>query len=186
MTREEALDKVLDVLADLRVPHMVVGSLASNYHGIPRATQDVDLVVQLETTTIAEIAGRLADGFRLDRQTSFETVTGTVRHVLEMIDAAFYVELFLLSDDPYDRVRFERRQPATLGSRDTFVLTPEDVIVTKLRWARQGDRQKDLDDVRNVIAVQQESIDWDYVNEWCCRHGTSKALEDIRSSVPPL
>jgi hypothetical protein len=62
------------------------------------------------------------------------------------------------------------------------VPTAEDVIVTKLRWARS----KDKDDVRDVIAVQGDAIDWDYVHTWTERHGTRGLLDEIRRSIPPI
>jgi hypothetical protein len=63
--------------------------------------------------------------------------------------------------------------------------TPEDVIVMKLRWAEHGQRAKDIEDVRNVIAVQGEHLDWDYVHFWCDQHGTRQQLNAIRQSIPP-
>ncbi|MEW6356766.1 MAG: DUF6036 family nucleotidyltransferase [Planctomycetota bacterium] len=186
MTREEAVAAMLDVLRDLDVPHMVVGSLASNYHGVPRSTQDADLVAQLGDTSIRDVARCLGEHFRLQPQMAFETVTATTRYVFELLDAPFSIEIFSLSDDSYDRTRFGRRQPATIEGRQTFVLTAEDVIITKLRWAGQGDRRKDEEDVRNVIAVQHKRIDWGYVVEWCERHGTGNLLKRIRRSVPSI
>ena len=58
----------------------------------------------------------------------------------------------------------------------------EDVIVMKLRWFRQKDR----DDVRNVIAVQRGKLDWAYIESWCQRHGTLVLMEEIRRTVPEI
>jgi hypothetical protein len=186
MTGEEATVAVIDALESLHVPYMLVGSFASNFYGIPRATQDADFVVQLEKGSLGAIAQRLGPPFRLDPQMSFELVTGTTRHVLQVVDTPFHVELFLLGEDPHDEERFRRRRRVTLLGRETFVPTVEDVIITKLRWSLQGQRRKDVDDVHNVIAVQAERIAWDYVTAWCDRHGTRELLEQIRKSVPPL
>ena len=68
--------------------------------------------------------------------------------------------------------------------REIFLPTVEDVILNKLRWSQSGRRLKDVDDVRNVIAVQQDRIDWDYVYAWCDRHGTREVLEAVRKSLP--
>jgi hypothetical protein len=67
-----------------------------------------------------------------------------------------------------------------------FIPSPEDVIITKLRWALLGGRSKDREDVRDVIAVQGDRIDWDYVHAWCDRHGTRPLLDEIRRSIPPI
>jgi hypothetical protein len=60
------------------------------------------------------------------------------------------------------------------------------VLITKLRWSQRGRRAKDAEDVRNVIAVQGDRLDWAYVCQWCDRHGTRELLEDLRRSIPPI
>ena len=71
----------------------------------------------------------------------------------------------------------------TLLDRDVFVPTVEDVVITKLRWSHAGHRRKDIEDVANVIAVQGDRIDWDYVNSWCDRHGTRELLDNVRNEL---
>ena len=126
---------------------MIVGSLASNFHGIPRSTRDADFVVQLAP----------------DRP--FTARAG----------ARF---------GPHDRERFSRRQAATVLTHAAFVASPEDMIVTKLRWAAGAHRAKDRDDIRNIIAVQGPRLDWSYLDRWSAAHGTTALLAEIRASVP--
>ncbi len=90
------------------------------------------------------------------------------------------VELFLLSDDAHDQQRFARRQRGRILERDVAIPTAEDVIITKLRWSHAGGRRKDIEDAENVIAIQGERIDWDYVTSWCDRHGTRALLDRVR------
>ncbi len=184
MTPKEATAAVIDALNDLQIPYMLVGSFSSNYYGIPRATQDADFVVQLQSKTITELTGRLGPSFQLDRQMSFETITATTRYVLHLVNNAFSIELFLLSNDAHDAARFTRRCKKPILDREGFVPSVEDVIITKLRWSREGGRVKDAEDVRNVIAVQNDRIDWDYVYSWCDQHGTRELLDEIRASLP--
>ena len=186
MRSEEAAAAVIDALNALGVSYMLVGSFASNFYGVPRATQDADFVLQLGATPVSDLAQRLAPAFRLDPQMSFELITGTTRYVLQAADTAFQVELFLLSDDAHDQERFARRGRVRILERDSWMPTPEDVVITKLRWALQGQRAKDAEDARNVIAVQETRLDWDYVNRWCERHGTRALLDQLRSSIPKV
>jgi hypothetical protein len=180
---DEATVAVIDALAALRIPYMVVGSFSSNVYGIPRSTQDADFVVQLERGALARLIERLGPAFRLDPQMSSESVTATRRHVLHLEDIPFSIELFLLSEDAHDQMRFARRRQVRASDRDVFVPTAEDVIITKLRWSRAARRTKDFDDARNVIAVQGDQIDWTYVTGWCDRHETRGLLEEIRQSL---
>lgn len=181
MTAEESLTlQVVDAVTAAGIPYMLVGSFASNFHGIPRSTKDADFVIQLEGGVGTGFAARLGADFILDPQLSFETVTGTFRQFIRHRQSAFKVELFLLSQDAHDQMRFSRRREELLFGRKVWLLTAEDVIVSKLRWARSKDR----DDVRNVLAVQQSRLDWSYLESWCRLHGTLALLEEIRRTVP--
>ncbi|MFI5458783.1 MAG: hypothetical protein ACHRXM_25425, partial [Isosphaerales bacterium] len=82
--------------------------------------------------------------------------------------------------------RFRRRRQISLLDRQVWMPTVEDVIVTKIHWALLGRRSKDRDDVRDVVAVQGDRIDWDYVHKWCEQHGTRALLDEIRRSIPPI
>jgi hypothetical protein len=137
-------------------------------------------VVELGNRSPSEIASRLGVDFDLDPQMSFETVTGTYRFIASHRASAFKVEFFLLSSDPHDAERFARRRREPMGVAEAFVASPEDVIVTKLRWSKGGNRKKDVDDVRNVIRVQGAAIDWPYVERWCDVHGTRDLLDRTR------
>ena len=62
----------------------------------------------------------------------------------------------------------------------------EDMIITKLGWATLANRSKDRDDVRNMIAVRGDELDWDYIRRWCAEHYTLALLDEIRDSIPPV
>ena len=171
MSGNEALLLVIDALDAMGLAYVVVGSYASNSYGIERSTQDADLVVELADASPAELFHRLRPLVRFDPQMSFETVTMTRRFVATVEGTLFKIELFQLGDDPHDRERFRRRRAIETEGRRMYILTAEDVIITKLRWARSKDR----DDVRDVIAVQGDAIDWPYVHAWADQHGTPRA-----------
>ena len=117
---------------------------------------------------------------------AFEAVTGTVRHLVTLAGSPFVCELFELSDDPHDQSRFARRLAARVLTRDAFVASAEDTIITKLRWVAGANRPKDRDDIRNIIAVQGTALDWAYMERWSAAHGTAQLLAEIAASVPPV
>jgi hypothetical protein len=186
VTGDEAVIAMIDALNASGTPYMLVGSLSSNYYGVARATRDADFVVQFSNEAAAEIARRLGPSIILDPQIQFETITGTSRYVARLADHPFKIELFLLSEDAHDQERFDRRRPARILDREAFIPTPEDVLITKLRWSRRGKRAKDIEDVRNVISVQASRLDWEYVHKWCREHGTRDLLDELRRSIPAI
>jgi hypothetical protein len=159
VTSEALLVVVFDALAALEIPFVVSGSLASNFYGVPRATQDAD------------------------SQIAFETVTGSRRLLAQARQSAFRVELFDLTDDPHDRERFARRRLVDILERTVTVPTPEDVIITKLRWAKLAGRRKDVEDARNVVAIQRAALDREYLDRWCRELGLVESLQAIEQSL---
>ncbi|MFN7561480.1 MAG: hypothetical protein ACK5TH_06855 [Prosthecobacter sp.] len=185
----EATRIVVETLNRCNTPHMVVGGISSNAYGIPRSTKDADIVLAVDGKGLFAMAAELGPEFLLDDQASFEMVTGTLRYHLRVPSIAFEVELFLLSSDPHDQARFERRRTARSNQigADIMIPTAEDVIIMKLRWAMIAKRDKDRDDVRNVIAVQgDDALDWGYIHHWTEIHGTRTLLDEIRASIPPI
>jgi hypothetical protein len=186
MTQPSSLDlalQVIDALNEAGVGYMLVGSFSSNFYAPPRSTKDMDVVVAIMGDEITRLARRLAPVFTANPQASFEAVTGTRRYRFRSRESLFEVEFFDLGSDPHDQARFERRLRVTFEGRETFIPRPEDVIVTKLRWALGAKRAKDRDDVRNVIAVNRAELDWQYIHRWADSHGTRALLDEIASSV---
>ena len=186
MMADDATLTVIDALNESGIPYMMVGSFSSNFYGIPRSTQDADIVIEAPSQAIVQLAKKLGPAFSLDPQASFETVTATRRLILRVVGTKFYIEFFSLSDDPHDQQRFARKVRATFSGRETFLPTAEDVIITKLLWEFRTQRNKDKNDVVNVIFVRRDQLDWPYIEQWCDRHGTRALLEEIRRSLPPL
>ena len=186
MNGEDATLAVIEALEAQGVSYMVVGSFSTNHYGIPRSTKDADFVVDSESLSFGRLSKDVGPQIVLDRQLTFETVTGTLKHELRVVEAAFKIELFHLSKDLHDQERFRRRIRALMLGRPVWLPTPEDVIITKLRWSLLANRSKDRDDARDVIAVQGDRIDWEYIYPWCDQHGTRDLLDEIRRSIPPL
>ena len=179
MSAAEIVARIVRALNQSGIPYMLVGSFSSNLYGVPRSTKDADFVLQLQGRSINEVVTLLGQDFRLDPQMSFETITATLRYRLQHVSSAFTIEFFQLSDDPHDQARFARRVQTEFAGSPSFVPTPEDVIITKLRWSKHGQRAKDIDDVRNVLAIQLPNLDMPYIRSWCDRHGTTALLDRL-------
>ena len=175
--------QVIDSLDRIGISYMLVGSYSSNIYGVVRATQDADFVLQLGDRSLSAVMRLLGSDFYLDPQMSFETVTATQRYIILHQKSGFKIELFILSDDPHDQQRFARRAKVTFAGHQLFVPTPEDVIITKLRWSKGGNRRKDVEDAENVIAVQADALDLPYIRQWADQHGTRELFEQLLVSA---
>jgi hypothetical protein len=187
VTIEELACAVLDACEAGQVEHMLTGAFAHGLYGIPRSTKDVDVVVSISTgDAIREVTSHLERIVRFEPQVQFDTLIWGRRLVGESrSDPPFKVELFELFDDPFVLSQFQRKRriQSVQLQREAWLPTPEDVIIQKLRWGRN----KDLDDARDVLAVQGlETLDMSYIEQWCSQHSTLDRLSDAREGIPPL
>jgi hypothetical protein len=178
---------VFDRAEALKVPHMVVGAIAAGAYGIARATKDVDLLVSMDPSCgVFHLMSGLDDLVEFEPQAQFDTITWGRRWIgLSKCVPPFTVELFEMMDDPFCGSEFARRVKkfVPLLQRHLWLPTAEDVIVQKIRWGRD----KDLIDARDVLAVQgPETLEMDYIRNWCSLHGTTQRLETILASLPPM
>ena len=177
----EALIDVIRVLQTHQIAYMLVGAFSSNAYGYPRATKDADIVIDYEEGVLKKICDSLGSDFKLDLQTGFELMTGSIRNILTYTPTKFEIELFRLGKDPHHRERFARRRRLPLPDLqiEAVIPTAEDVVIQKLRWQRD----KDLADVRIVIAVQAARLDWSYIQHWTDQHGTTELLNRLKSEL---
>ena len=180
MTLEELVRRLVEALDIAGIEYVLVGSLSANFYGVSRSTQDADIVVSCSATRVAELVKVLGDEFERDPQLAFETVTATNKCLLRVKKTGFQIEVFFLSDDEHDQRRFARRRQVAMFDCQAYVLTVEDVLITKLRWLLLAGRSKDEGDIRGVLRMQHDRVDWPYVESWCDRHGTRELLERLR------
>ena len=187
MTVEQLASRVLDACEQEDIEHMLTGAFAHGIYGIPRSTKDVDVVLSLTgEEPIQRVIQRLSGIVEFAPQVEFDTLTWGKRLVGESLNnPPLKVELFELFDDPFVQAQFQRKRKLFSGQlqRITWLPTPEDVIVQKLRWGRN----KDLDDARDVLAVQgPETLDMAYIEHWCRTHETLGRMQTALEGIPQL
>lgn len=181
MSAEGLAFDVARTLQEGGIDYMLVGSFASNQYGIPRSTKDADFVIDVRDSQFGLLSDLFEGDWEVDTQLGFETITGSKKLELRWPKSEFVVELFFLTTDPHHQERWARRVCAAVGEEEYWFPTAEDVIIQKLRWGRG----KDLEDVRTVISVQANALDYDYIERWCGIHDTLDRLHKLRVELPP-
>lgn len=177
IVEEEAVGRLVRRLESLGVPYMVAGSVASSHHGLPRATNDADIVIDPTPEGLdALVTALAADGYYVDAKVARDALRA--RRLFNVIDpeSAFKVDLIIRKERPFSREEFSRRERRDLGGLAASVATPEDTILSKLEWARKGggsDRQ--IEDALGVLRVGADRIDRSYIARWAAALG----VEDL-------
>ncbi len=151
-----------------RIPFMLTGSWVSSMQGEPRASHDIDLVVQLDRSHIAALMAAFpAPKFYLSESAIQEAIEQDGMFNLLDMGEGDKVDFWLLTKEPFDQARFARRTVEEILGIRVSVSSPEDTILAKLRWSDlSGGSEKQFVDAQRIYELQQESLDFEYVGQW--------------------
>ncbi len=179
MTEQELLIDCLRRLNAAQIPYMIVGSMASNFWGVPRSTHDIDFVVQFQLSDVAKFMKAFEDQFFIQEH----SISAALRppYQFNALDnrSALKVDFFSVPQEEYDCVRFERRLSIQLFGETAFIARPEDVILYKLRWHCISPSDRQLSDSAGILAVSNSAIDFPYLSHWAERIGVVSLLDKL-------
>ena len=179
---DETASLVLAALDRFEIPHMVAGSHASSYHGKPRSTNDIDLVIAPRTRrSLVEFAEAFIDERFYASAVAAEEAF-RMRGMFNVIDTqtGVKVDLILRKARPFSESKFARRRPARIFGIPVFVATPEDTILSKLEWAKLGESERQLRDVGSVLRMSAATLDLPYIERWAPELGVSELWERVQ------
>lgn len=168
MSQEELFATVVQVLNELNISYMLVGSVASSFYGEPRSTHDIDFVMAILPPDVERLAESFEKpGYYLSEEAIREAVARG--NPFNLIDShtGSKADFWPLKSDPYHQTCFNRRKKQKIFENDTYIATPEDLILTKLEWYKlSGGSEVQFKDALGIYEVQRENLDLDYIYKW--------------------
>ena len=164
------------------VPYMITGSVASSFHGEPRATRDLDIVIDPDPVGLDRLVGALkADGLYVDAEEAHRALAD--RGQFNAIDAAtgWKVDFLVRKDRPFSREEFARRARANLLGTPVWIASPEDTIIAKLEWAAASGSDRQLADVAAMLDIGDESLDLAHIDRWVADLGLQAAWSQAQA-----
>jgi len=164
-------------LQDARIDYMLTGSFALSYYATPRMTRDLDIVVQLAPTDAARVHALFADDFYVDIDDVRDAIATARMFNMLHLESGLKADFILRKSTPYRQLEFARRVKVALGETQVWIVSAEDLILSKLVWSRDSQSDLQLRDVRSLLAVS--SLDKDYLKHWAPQLGVADALETL-------
>ncbi len=163
------LGRLVGLLDAAGVPFMVAGSFASTTHGMPRTTQDLDLVIDPPSPAALDalVRSMAPEQYYVDSDAARDALTR--RSMFNVIDLAsgWKVDLIIRKNRPFSRGEFARRVRLSLLDVPVFVASAEDTIIAKLEWSKDaGGSERQRRDVAGILATVGASFDREYVERW--------------------
>ena len=167
MSLRDAFRNVRDALEDAGVPYMVTGSVASSIHGVPRATQDIDIVIEPTREQLVMLMQRFVEPtYDADVDDALDALRR--RSMFSVIDrrGIWKIDFIIRKPRPFSKKEFNRRRKIEILDISVYAATPEDVLLAKLEWAKLGESERQIRDAAGIIEIQGESLDHEYVARW--------------------
>lgn len=157
------IETELDVLRDVSerlesggVAFMLTGSMAMNYYAQPRMTRDIDLVVQLAPDQVKDLMSLFETDYYVDAAAVADAIRRRSMFNLIHNKSIIKLDCVVLKNDAYRQEEFARRRRITIGDFETWIVSREDLILSKLYWARNSRTELHLRDVKNLLSADYD------------------------------
>lgn len=166
-------------LEKLGIGYMLTGSMALVHYAMPRTTTDIDVVLEL---TIKD-ADRFIKEFEVDYYVPQNRVRDAITrnrmfNVLNQ-QTIIKIDCVIRKNDEFNVNAFSRRQRVNYsGDFEVWIISKEDLIVSKLNWAKTSKSEMQMRDVASII---RNGYDKEYVDFWVKKLGIEEIFQDCEN-----
>ena len=179
----EAVLPLVKAFDKLGVSYYISGSVASSIYGVPRATIDVDIVLDLKPQHVHSLVEMLGEAYYIDEEMVLNAIQKRSSFNLIHLDTMLKIDIFIIKDKPYNLKTLQRRRKDTFdekkGATEFYIGSPEDIILSKLEWFRNGEyaSKQQWRDVLGMLKVQKDLLDLKYLRHWASTLKLSNLLD---------
>ena len=163
-----------------RIAYLITGSMASGHYGQPRMTRDIDLVAVLVPPHAAKLGQWLGPEFICDADVVRQAIAERRMFNVFHREAPHKIDFIVRQDSDYELEKFDRRRQVEVDGQAVWMIAPEDLVLSKLVWAKTNPSELQVRDVRSILKAQP-ALDWAYLDRWAQRLTVAAALKEVRS-----
>ena len=161
----QLLEKITQSLESAQITYMVSGSVALNTYTIPRMTRDIEIVIELQKKDIDQFCKIFETGFYIDTEIVQEEVKR--QGMFNVIDheSGYKIDFIIRKNSDYRRLEFERRIRTNVYGFDVWLVSLEDLIISKLIWIQELQSERQISDIQSLL--ENDTVDLAYIHHWC-------------------
>lgn len=161
----EVLKIVVKRLESAGVPYMITGSIAANFYTTPRMTRDIDIVIEIGENNIEALFSLFSDDFYIDKDSIRNAICN--KQIFNIIhkEGVVKIDFIIRKDKKYSKIEFGRKRSIVFEELKINVTSPEDLILSKLFWAKDTLSEMQIRDVRNLMKTVPD-LDIKYIENW--------------------
>ncbi len=164
----ELLKYLINVFEKLKIRYFITGSIASMFYGEPRFTNDIDVVADIKREHIPKLLELFPeDEFYLSKESILDAIKNQYQFNIIHPSSGLKIDVTIAKNDDFDKSRFERiREISPIEGTLTKMAAPEDVIIMKMRYYKEGESEKHLRDIASILKISGDEIDKNYIELW--------------------
>lgn len=178
------LREVVPCLNEARTRYFVTGSMAAMSYGEVRTTIDVDIVVDLNYGDANMLTERFCEPrWYLERAAMLTAMRDCTSFNVIDRETIYKIDFMVVDESGYNKVRFARARVRDMMGVPVKMAAPEDVILMKLKYYKEGGSDKHLRDIASMMKISGDEIEKGYLEEWAVKLGVTEELAAVRAKV---
>lgn len=174
----ELLKLVATRLDKAGIQYMMTGSMAMAVYSVPRMTRDIDMVVEIPTGGVPAIVSLFDSQFYIDADAVKQAVRDQSMFNVIHNESAIKVDFIVRKNAAYRVTEFSRRRKLVIDGISVWVAAPEDLLLSKLVWAKESESELQMRDARQILGSHTE-MDMEYVKQWSEKLGLTELLSEL-------
>lgn len=180
MTNEfDILKLVCNALDQAAIPYMLTGSFAANFYAVPRMTRDIDIVIEIRPANLTQFIELFQNEFLISETAIREAMKYQGMFNLIHKQSIIKVDLIIRKNLDYRFVEFQRRKRVVYSGIPVWIVSLEDLVISKLYWAKDSFSELQIKDVKNLLK-NVGNFDIDYLNRWVAELKLESIYEKIK------
>jgi len=168
---------VAERLDKAEIPYMITGGIAVSYWGFPRTTHDIDIVIEAKKEDKEKIVALFEKDFYISPEATANAIETRFTFNILHLKSGTKVDFWLLKDEPFGITEFKRRLRRQISGKEVYIISPEDLILSKLLGYKETQSDRRLEDAKSILKTSR--VDLEYIKNWAEKQSTIKILEEI-------
>jgi hypothetical protein len=146
------------------ISYMLSGSVAMSTYTEPRFTRDFDFIVHLKPADASLLATYFKEGYYCDEDAIREAIRN--KGMFNIIDhkSNYKADFIILKDELYQQLEFSRRRQINFMDMKINIVSPEDLLLSKLIWIQQIQSGLQIEDIKSLWKIN--NLDKNYIHQW--------------------
>lgn len=180
MSETEILVKIAKLLDQLNIDYMLTGSFALQMYGESRMTRDIDIVIELSEAQASQMLPVFSKDFYIAPELiQLAMQDGSMFNIIHF-KPMLKVDFILKKNIALHQSQFNRRKKITVLDYPVNVISPDDLIIAKLLWAKDTRSPMQIEDIRLLLKDRAAGLDTDYIQRWVAELGLETILAEVR------